>query len=133
MEREISFRGKGIFDGEWAKGFYTKTSFGMGFSDSIIIFNGGSTKPFQVIPETVSQFTGLIDINGVKIFEKDIVKVRDPYNMLWSINGSEVIFSYEYVGGWVISNGKENLNLGTRTKHIEVIGNVYDNPELLNN
>ena len=79
----------------------------------------------------VLQFTGLTDKNGIEIFEGDIIKVQD-YNGNWSRDGAEVVFSNDYVGGWVISNGNQNLNLGTRQIYLEIIGNIYENPELLN-
>ena len=77
------------------------------------------------------QYTGLKDKNGSEIWESDIIKVRDPYNNCWSTDSAAVEFSTGYVGGWVISNGAQNLNLGSRQNHIEVIGNIHDNPELL--
>jgi uncharacterized phage protein (TIGR01671 family) len=73
------------------------------------------------------QYTGFRDKIGVDIYEGDIVKVSDPYN----IDGAEIVFSHEYLGGWVITNSKNNLNLGTRQHYIKVIGNIYENPELL--
>ena len=59
--------------------------------------------------------------------EGDVVRVRNPYDGCWSKDGGEVIFSTDYVGGWVItSNGKDGLNIGTRTEHVEVIGNIHE-------
>lgn len=78
------------------------------------------------------QFTGLHDVNGKEIYEGDILSLRSQFNGNWSINGAAVIFSYEYVGGWVLAGrDNENLNIGTRQNHVEVIGNIYENPELL--
>jgi len=142
MEREIIFRGKDVDNGEWVEGtveFHlvdgglTKTK-----KEAFITFDKMDSTgkvyrfTFEVDPETVGQYTGLKDSTGKRIFEGDIVKVRDPYNGCWSVNGGEVIFSTEYVGGWVLtSNGKDGLNIGTRTNNIKIIGNVHENPELL--
>ena len=87
---------------------------------------------YKVIPETVGQFTGLYDKNNVEIYKDDIVSLTDPYNNCTAREGAKVVFSYEYVGGWVITaNGKDFLNMGTRTKYLKVIGNIHENPELL--
>jgi uncharacterized phage protein (TIGR01671 family) len=76
------------------------------------------------------QFTGLQDKNGVEIYESDIVKVLNNNNGYF-----EVIFVNAYVGGWVLKHKDLHfVSLGARkSEEIEVIGNVFENAELLNN
>jgi len=76
---------------------------------------------------TVGQFTGLKDCKGVDIYEGDLCTVTNPYNGKTAIGSSIVILSYEYVGGWVLtSDGKDRLNISSRTNSIEVIGNIHN-------
>lgn len=89
-----------------------------------------------VIPETIGQFTGLTDRNGKEIYEGDIVKVVDSDNEVDPLDSDtgigEVIFLVES-GLWYISstihNGLFDIN---DSYYIEIIGNIHDNPELLN-
>ena len=79
----------------------------------------------------LEQFTGLLDKNGREIYEGDCCAVTNPYNGA-TAGPARVMFSYEYVGGWVLtSDGENRLNMGTRTQHVAVIGNIHENPELL--
>ena len=144
MNGEILFRGKRVDNGEWVEGFYVNVPEHykpeMSGKSYIVSINNGLF--FEVVPETVGQFTGLADKNGKKIFEGDIVK----YN-LWDdkFDYCEVKFGYFYAamdsynGGPALGfyladiNGKaddigffENLY-----KFVEVIGNIHYNPELL--
>jgi len=127
--REIKFRGKLVYNGDWVDGDLLHHDNIVGIHKQL---GDGTMNVCDVEPETVGQYTGLIDFTGKMIFEGDVVKIRDPYNGCWSINGGQVVFSTEYVGGWVVtSNGTDGLNLGTRQNNIEIIGNIHDDPELL--
>jgi len=75
----------------------------------------------------LEQYTGLKDKNKKKIFKGDILKIQDPYNKSWSKDGAEVVFSHNYAGGWVLTkNHKQFLNIGMRTKYVEIIGNIHE-------
>lgn len=128
--REILFRGKRTEDGEWIEGNYAYSNTE---NKHFIICNSemqSFTYPenclfaidcYEIIPETVERYTGLTDKNGIKIFEGDIVKGTflgfpipiedDVFSICWQ----------EDVAGYK-ANYFEN---------VEVIGNIYDNPELL--
>ena len=78
------------------------------------------------VPETIGQYTGLSDKNGTKIFESDILLVDEgeEYEMRVQVEMQ--------CGCWLIY--KEELNRGflaLGTTHCKVIGNIHDNPELL--
>lgn len=110
---------------------YDILSMDIGFTDEYSCLYMKEMSPLYKKDCIIEQYTGLHDKNGNEIYEGDIVKIQDPYNGCWSTNGAEVIFSNDYVGGWVISNEKHNLNLGTRQNRIKTIGNIHETPELL--
>jgi uncharacterized phage protein (TIGR01671 family) len=120
MKREILFRGKRKDGGGWVSGDLEHLSY-----ETITI------QADMVDPETVGQYTGLADKNGVKIFEGDIVETKlngtdDP--RLVSFLGEENREVIEYRKG---AFGTKTVNLSDDNYSFEIIGNIHDNPGLL--
>lgn len=128
--REILFRGKRLDNGEWETGSLMKVTvaertyfliFGDGFA-----YDAESMKALAhgcVDPDTVGQYTGLTDKNGKRIFEGDILDVNGyAYACRWDEGNVEfgIYNQYESIG--IVYIGAFNS---------EVIGNIHDNPELL--
>jgi len=78
---------------------------------------------------SLMQYTGLKDKNGVEIYEGDVIRLHENDNGYF-----EVVFLNAYVGGWVLKNKhhSEVVSLGARdASDLEIIGNRHENPELL--
>lgn len=124
MNREILYRGKQIVSGEWIYGVPIS-------NDNITcifkLTDGLSElKGFQVKTETVGQYTGLTDKNGKKIFEGDIIKGKGKNVFVVEYNQNIAGFVTRGPGAFSCLC----MNIGTM-KYYEVIGNIYNNPELL--
>lgn len=126
--REILFRGKRKDNGEWVCGDLTQEGY---FEDCSIEYFVHYTDQdglqrdyykYDVVPETVGQYTGLTDRNGKKIFEGDIIRGFMDYGPAGLL---ERIVSV----GWHDKYGYQWNYFDVDT--IEVIGNIHDNPELL--
>lgn len=120
--REIEFRGKRKIDNTWIYGGYMKTA----RTNKIQV--GGTSRFCTVYPETLGEYTGRKDKNGASIFEGDIVK--GTITSAWA--KQEIVCVVKYLGNAFVSieDNKWEHSL-MFAKNIEVIGNIYDNPELL--
>lgn len=140
--REILFRGKRTDNGEWITDSETYIRGGDG-----IWLSDENLNVVTVIPETVGQFTGLTDKNGVRIFEGDILRGFE-YPFCSNINGefnyfAEIVWfdDSSAFGIYTFKNPKSNVRgiSEGNTDYLEyfnadkweVIGNIHDNPELL--
>lgn len=129
--REILFRGK-TSSGDWVYGDYAKSTRSMvsnkkphkswiigGFTS-----NGGWITPLYRHPvdeDTVGQYIGLVDKNGTKIFEGDIIEISGERYRVYFVNKYS---RFAVIKQGVIA-GIINFN------NSEVIGNIHDNPELM--
>ena len=87
---------------------------------------------YKVDPETVCQYTGLTDNNGKKIWENDICDRKEKYPEIVKYHDGDWTLDYSYASNSEI--GFNYCNLGfyvTERNCVEVIGNIFDNPELL--
>lgn len=126
--REILFRGKSKDNDVWVEGYYcgkvNKTIFSPAEDSAQIVDK--DLYWHEVIPETVGQYTGLKDRKGTDIFEGDIVNIiraEENGKVEWRENDA----AFEVVGDCLEASFLENLY----GRDVEVIGNIYDNPELL--
>lgn len=129
--REILFRGKRTYNGAWAFGCYSYDRFTE--TTEICSFDSDRGYAYAVIPETVGQYTGLTDKNGIMIFEGDIVStdLERPYNIVvfrdgcFMFNCNDGDQDYYDIMLPILRSEHTHYEYG------EVIGNIYDNPELL--
>lgn len=135
--KEILFRGKRVDNDEWVYGDLIHRQVWSTQLTIIRVSDDGFDhyEEFEVKPETVSQFTGLVDKYGKKIFEGDIVKgdlglgYGDNENHIAYIEYQEDGMSFCLVEILEEDFGK----CAEISDDLEVIGNIYDNPELLYN
>lgn len=126
--REILFRGKRTDCGEWLEGNLVQPFRGNQLSSCGIMPKDPKAYCRRVIPETVGQFTGLTDKNGVKIFEGDVVeRVSDGEQAVISWLKYSACFGLSF-DGWCCGFDDYDDNLPS---DFEVIGNIHDDPGLL--
>ena len=145
--REILFRGKDEHTAQWVYGhFYTTPYVGKDGKkfDYHFISNPNAYGSNLVIPNSIGEFTGLLDRNGKRIFEGDILLVKtiresvakETRNDEYTAYGI-VVFNkghFELDGkGLVLCTywGLKSLYTAANFKEYEIIGNIHDNPELV--
>lgn len=137
MLREILFRGKDLETGNWLYGSFIKTP------NHAHISTSGEAFPAKVESKTISQYTGLTDKNGVKIFEGDIVRIGRYFSNFYTVDDyicrydtTTASFKFYYiipkdiadVNKYAVLGDGETLSGMGRGYVIEnVVGNIYDN------
>ena len=134
--REILFRGKRPDNGEWAFGDLSQHKTG-----KVFIKCGSAISSYEVIPETVGQYTGLTDKNGKKIFEGDILSIAKIMDGFGTYYFPPIAYPGNVVVKWgmcawmweTLGEYRFFINFPDAWCHFEceVIGNIHDNPELL--
>jgi len=135
MNERYLFRGKRVDNGEWLEGFY------VGSTHDAYIINADSFSPHfesdyvKVDPATVGQCTGMRDKHGTLIFDGDVLE-RSSTRLFTDVKYKMAVFFSDVKGAW----GVELSNRGGETfltdyignaYTLEIIGNIHDNPELL--
>ena len=156
--REILFKAKRKDNGEWVEGYYVRTRLGLDVSFKDVIFVPWKENReeewgwINIIPETISQYTGLTDKNGKKIWENDILMGHNnPKDIAKVVHGEfnvievESLMAIDIVKGWhYVPMETDALSkcepfcipMPLTDYYIEqgdfkVIGNIFDNQELL--
>lgn len=125
--REILFRGKDPESGEWYYGYYVKRNDG---DRGSLILEDYFLESYEIVkPETVGQYTGLTDKNGAKIFDGDILEGDLEDRLDPGAKWRSIVVWGTF--GWMCK-GRQTLPMDEfDILEGEVIGNIYDNPELV--
>lgn len=132
--REILFRAKRADNGEWVEGYFAigkwyldeKEMYAILPIDLCFYPHCEINEWIEIDPETVCQYTGLKDKNGKRIWENDIVSGYFNHKKITGFikYGSNAVYYIEREGSY-------GIHLDNSEDWLEVIGNIFDNPELL--
>lgn len=129
MNRTIKFRAKTTANGHWVYGGL------IDYGDNTFAIRNSKSQPW-VQADSIGQFTGLFDRNGKEIYEGDIITVRGNYprvvlwdKMSWAIMPCELYNDKHF---WVMNLQHPGNDWWEEfADEIEVVGNIYDNPEFI--
>lgn len=134
--REILFRGKRAVNEKWVYGSLLIQTGERINKDELTPDEyrilGCRGENYLVNPKTVGQYTGLRDKNGTRIFEGDVIRIEFQQDFYIG----KICWADDFLG-WVVKfldgTTPETMELINfyNTKYVEVIGNIHDNPELL--
>ena len=127
--RTIKFRGKSIDGKEWLYGDLVSSADKKRFA--ILVNNKESYDECEVAPETVGQFSGLYDCDGKEIFEGDILKWSN--GRLYVVKFWQGMFyaSVEECNDGILGGFPLHAFTEFEERKCKIVGNIYDNPELL--
>lgn len=143
--REILFKAKRLDNSEWVEGFYQKRHCELDKIEHLIFWSKSETvwEYAKIDPETLCQYTGLTDKNKKKIWENDVVKKGFYTDYEHYANSEEYIGKVEYenctynIVTGLTSEGDKcirpmfiAIEFG-ESKYYEVLGNIFDNPGLV--
>lgn len=149
--RKILFRGKCVDSGEWVQGDLINNYDVRKFIGEIVVDDhiGNTADEYdvavgflEVTPQTIGQYTELLDKNNMKIFEGDILKVNYEFEdeCYYTVEFTEGYYDsgvYPFLGWCLAYNNSQHFRALTKwlieEYAIEVVGNIFDNPELLEN
>lgn len=128
--KEILYRAQNVFDDKWVEGFPWTNDFISDITNKTEWYIHDITQldSIEVYPETICEYSGLTDILGKKIFDGDIIKNRDGELFLVEKDIAAFIFRKVYNNGYELGGG---FYLLSSIADYEVIGNKWDNPELI--
>ena len=138
--RDVLFKAKSYESKEWVHG--SLIAMDDNASGQVFIFppvRGASIIPCGILvasgmiavdSETICQYTGLKDKNGTDIFEGDIVVLHGSCLPWWRSNGEKAVVKYARFGFEPFCGYQVDLGRFINAAECEVIGNIYDNPEL---
>ena len=142
MVREILFKAKRKDNGEWVEGYYVycrKRHYILPVLNTTIGYDEREDEWIETDSDTLCQYTGLTDKNGTRIWENDIVLLREEIqDYEWKATVKFGNPNWEYNWGWqLIPIGECDMNkdillwIDMDLATCQVIGNIFDNPELL--